>query len=115
MSFFSWLCVSGMTMMVRYPRALATSASPMPVLPAVPSTTRPPGLSSPRFSASRIIWRGARAFTHWPRVHELGLAQNGAAGRLGDAPELDQRRVADGFDDAVVDLHAVGRLLAPGT
>ena len=38
----------------------------MPVLPAVPSTTSPPGLSSPRFSASRIIWRPARSFTDWP-------------------------------------------------
>ena len=38
----------------------------MPVLPAVLSTTSPPGLISPRFSASRIIWRAARSFTDWP-------------------------------------------------
>src|ERR1700736_2826306 len=38
----------------------------MPVLPAVASTTRPPGLSSPRFSASRIIHLPARSFTDWP-------------------------------------------------
>src|SRR4051812_38794483 len=39
---------------------------PMPVLPAVDSTTSPPGRRSPRFSASRIIWRPARSFTDWP-------------------------------------------------
>src|SRR5437016_7670655 len=38
----------------------------MPVLPAVDSTTRPPGLSSPRFSASRIIHLPARSLTDWP-------------------------------------------------
>ena len=38
----------------------------MPVFPAVASTTRPPGLISPRASASRIIWRPARSFTDWP-------------------------------------------------
>src|SRR5437868_6087647 len=38
----------------------------MPVLPAVASTTRPPGLRSPRFSASRIIHLPARSFTDWP-------------------------------------------------
>src|SRR5580693_6594056 len=38
----------------------------MPVLPAVASSTRPPGFSSPRFSASRIIHLLARSFTDWP-------------------------------------------------
>src|ERR1700704_4731649 len=38
----------------------------MPVLPAVDSTTRPPGLRSPRFSASRIIHLPARSLTDWP-------------------------------------------------
>src|ERR1700739_4571447 len=38
----------------------------MPVFPAVASTTRPPGLSSPRFSASRIIHLPARSFTDLP-------------------------------------------------
>src|SRR5882762_9300171 len=38
----------------------------MPVLPAVASTTRPPGLRSPRFSASRIIHLPARSLTDWP-------------------------------------------------
>src|SRR5262249_23705953 len=38
----------------------------MPVLPAVDSTTSPPGLRSPRFSASRIIHLPARSLTDWP-------------------------------------------------
>jgi len=41
-------------------------ARPMPVLPAVPSTIRPPGLSRPLASASRTIQRAARSFTDWP-------------------------------------------------
>src|SRR3569832_235924 len=38
----------------------------MPVLPAVASTTRPPGFSSPRISASKIIHLPARSLTDWP-------------------------------------------------
>ena len=38
-------------------------------------------------------------------VHELGLAQNRAAGRLGGRPELDQRRIADRFDDGGAERH----------
>src|SRR5438132_6639655 len=38
----------------------------MPVLPAVLSTTRPPGLISPRFSACKMISRAGRSFTDWP-------------------------------------------------
>src|SRR5262245_44281957 len=42
------------------------------------------------------------------RIHELRFAENGAAGRLGHTVELDEWRVADGFDDAVVNLHVFG-------
>jgi hypothetical protein len=38
----------------------------MPVLPAVPSTITPPGRSSPRSSASRMMNSAARSFTDWP-------------------------------------------------
>ena len=38
----------------------------MPVLPAVPSTMTPPGLSAPRATASRMMKRAARSFTDWP-------------------------------------------------
>jgi hypothetical protein len=44
-----------MTITVRMPSALATIARPIPVLPAVPSTTTPPGLSSPRSIASLMM------------------------------------------------------------
>ncbi len=40
-------------------------------------------------------------------VEELRLAENGAAGRLGGALELDQRRVADGFEDGGVEGHGI--------
>ena len=55
MSFFSWLWVSGMTMTVLKPMDAPTSDSPIPVLPAVPSTMVPPGLRSPRATASRMM------------------------------------------------------------
>jgi hypothetical protein len=64
-----------MTMTERKPSALPTSASPMPVLPAVPSTMTPPGRSS-------ILNRLAG-------IHEFGLAQNRATGRGGHAFEFD--------------------------
>jgi hypothetical protein len=38
-------------------------------------------------------------------IHELGLAEDRAAGLLGRALELDQRGVADRLDDAVADGH----------
>ena len=38
----------------------------MPVLPAVPSTTTPPGFSMPRCSASVMMARPARSFTEPP-------------------------------------------------
>src|SRR5215472_3821865 len=41
-------------------------ASPMPVLPAVPSTIRPPGRSRPARSWSRTIHSAARSFTDCP-------------------------------------------------
>ena len=44
-------------------------------------------------------------------VHEFGLAEDRASGRLGGALQLDERRMADGFDDAVADLHARFRAL----
>ena len=38
----------------------------MPVLPAVPSTITPPGLSAPFFTASSMMNRAARSLTDWP-------------------------------------------------
>src|SRR6185295_15606950 len=45
----------------------------MPVLPAVPSTISPPGFSSPRFSASRMMYRPARSFTEPPGLRNSAL------------------------------------------
>src|SRR5262249_30913165 len=39
------------------------------------------------------------------RIHEFGLAENGAAGQFGSMLEFDQRRIADRLDDVVVELH----------
>jgi len=55
------------------PRALATSVSPIPVLPAVPSTTAPPGSTSPRSRASRIIHDAGRSFTEKPGLRNSHL------------------------------------------
>jgi hypothetical protein len=55
MSFFSWLWVSGITITVRKPMLAPTSASPMPVLPAVPSTIVPPGFNRPCATASLMM------------------------------------------------------------
>ena len=55
MSFFSWLWVSGMTITVLNPIEAPTSARPIPVLPAVPSTMVPPGASCPFATASRMM------------------------------------------------------------
>src|SRR5215831_6223863 len=48
-------------------------ARPMPVLPAVPSTTVPPAFSVPRFSASRMIQSAARSFTDPPGLRNSAL------------------------------------------
>ena len=47
--------VSGITMIILYPLAAATAASPMPVLPEVGSMMTESGVSFPLFSASSII------------------------------------------------------------
>ena len=40
-------------------------------------------------------------------IHEFGLAENGAAGQLGCALELDEGRVADRFDNVFVEGHVL--------
>lgn len=47
----------------RYPLDLHTCARPIPVFPAVPSTTVPPGFNSPRSSASLTTYKAARSLT----------------------------------------------------
>ena len=46
-------------------------------------------------------------------VEELGLAEDRAAGRLGGAPQLDQRRVADRADKTVAYVHCLASVRAP--
>ena len=60
-------------MIVRYPRAFPTSANPIPVFPAVPSTMTPPGFSSPRASKSSTMPRAARSLTDPPGLRNSAL------------------------------------------
>ena len=113
-SFFSWLCVSGMTMTVRKPSASATSARPMPVLPAVPSTMTPPGCSAPRSIASRMMNSAARSLTDWPGFMNSALPRISQPVASDAAPEADQRRVADGVDDGWLDVHVPGFCVGRG-
>ncbi len=53
-------------------------ASPAPVLPEVPSTTVPPGCSSPASSAASIIATAARSFTLPPGFTYSSFAKTGA-------------------------------------
>jgi hypothetical protein len=38
-------------------------------------------------------------------IHELGLAEDGAAGHFGCVLQLDERGIADGFDDVFANMH----------
>src|SRR5262245_19936586 len=73
MSFFSCDWVSGRTITVRYPLAFPTSASPIPVFPAVPSTTMPPGRISPLASASVMMASAARSLIEPPGLRNSAL------------------------------------------
>ncbi len=67
------------------------------MLPAVPSTMMPPGLSALRH---RVLDDGERRAVLYRTagVHELGLAINLAAGRLRGMLQADERRVANGVE-----------------
>ena len=77
----------------------------MPVLPAVPSTTLPPGRSSPRCSASADDGARRAVLDRAAGIHELGLGEDLAAGLLADSAQPDQRRIADRAGEAVCDAH----------
>ena len=80
----------------------------MPVLPAVPSTTVPPGFEQP--AALGVVDDAARRaiLDRAARVQELGLAEDLAAGLVASATQADQRRVADGAGEAVAYFLAHG-------
>ena len=54
---------SGIVKIDLYPRAAATIATAIPVLPDVASTIVPPGFSAPLFSAASIIAIAKRSLT----------------------------------------------------
>jgi hypothetical protein len=66
MLIFSWLILSGIVQMSRYPLTAHASASPTPVLPDVDSTTVPPGCSFPARSARSIMYGPMRSFSDPP-------------------------------------------------
>jgi len=55
----------------------AASASPTPVLPLVPSTIVPPGLSAPLRSAASMIGSPMRSFTDPPGLKKSAFAYTG--------------------------------------
>ena len=82
----------------------------MPVLPAVLSTTRPPGLMSAALFRFENHLPGGPVLDRLSGIEELRLAEDRAAGRLGRTVQFDQRRVADSVYDAVTRFH-FGRCL----
>ena len=49
--------------------------------------------------------QGGSILDRTPRIQELGLAENFAAGLLGNLVQADQGRIADGFDEAIANIH----------
>ena len=70
---FSWLILSGIVKMHRYPLSAAAIASPTPVLPLVASTMVPPGCSAPERSSASIIGTPMRSFTLPPGLKKSAL------------------------------------------
>ena len=57
---------------------IATNASPIPVLPEVPSIMVPPGFNLPSTSASSIIFTAILSFTEFPGLNVSTLARTKA-------------------------------------
>src|ERR1043166_555399 len=89
-----------------YPLSAAAMARPTPVLPLVPSTTVPPGLSSPVASAASMMAIPIRSFTDPPGLTYSALPTPGAA-TPAPAPERDQRGPADGLERGNVRLQVL--------
>ena len=85
------LMVSGIVSVMGMPRAAATKASAMPVLPLVGSTISLPGPSRPRFSASQIIAAPMRHFTEY-----AGLRPSILASTVALAPSVTRFRRTSG-------------------
>ena len=114
MSFFSWLCVFGDDDQ----RAIAARVGDQRQADAGVAggalDHEPAGLQVAALLGLQDHLAAGAVLDRAAGVHELGLAENGAAGRGRRAFELDQRRVADGFDDAVADLHGDLRPVSEG-
>ena len=87
-------------------------ASPMPVLPEVPSMMVPPGFSSPARSASSIILTAMRSLIELPGLKVSSLTSTVPGHVAGDPVDPDHRRVADGVEDGVGDLGHGGLRIA---
>jgi len=66
--------LAGMIIIVRYPRAAATAAKPIPVLPLVGSIITESFVKTPCFMASSIIASATRSFTLPPGLKYSNLA-----------------------------------------
>jgi hypothetical protein len=74
---FSCDILSGIVKMHRYPLSAAAIASPTPVLPLVPSTIVPPGLSRPSRSARSMIGMPIRSLIDPPGLKNSAFAYTG--------------------------------------
>ena len=83
--------VSGMTMTALKPRAAATMDSAIPVLPEVPSTIVPPGLSAPEATASSTMAAPMRSLTLL-----AGLADSSLASTVACTPSVTELRRTSG-------------------
>jgi hypothetical protein len=91
-SFFSWLCVADQ----RQPDAGVAGRA----LDDHPAGAQLAGLFGVADDAP-----GGAILDRAARVEELGLGEDGAAGLGARLVQLDQRRAADGADEAVANIH----------
>ena len=87
--------VSGMVSVIEYPRAAATNASAMPVLPLVGSMISLPGLSNAALLRVPDHGRANPAFHRVSRIAPLDLGEDGRLCAVDDAVQPHQRRAAD--------------------
>ena len=76
-SIFSEDCLSEVTKIHLYPRAIPAIANPRPVFPDVPSIIVPPGLSKPFLSASNTILIPILSLTEFPGLNVSYFAYTG--------------------------------------
>ena len=94
-------------MTVLKPRAFPTTVSPIPVLPAVPSTMVPPRFSVPFFNGVLDDEQGGAVFDGLTGVQKFSFAKDRAAGFFRSPLELDQGRTADCSGDPVDNGHEI--------